>query len=105
MKNSPLYSALGAIGSVLAATSCCLPIGTFWLAAGTAGASAVLSRLRPYLMVLSVALIVFGFWQARRAKKCSRKPSILNAVLLWSAAVLVFVSIAFPQVLAEILAG
>ncbi len=105
MKNSPVYSALGAIGSVLAASSCCLPIGTFWLAASAAGASAILSRLRPYLMILSVALIAFGFWQARRAKQCSRKPRILNLVLLWTAALFVFVSIAFPQVLAEIMAG
>ena len=104
MKNSPTYSALGALGSALAAGSCCLPLGTFWLAAGAAGASALINTLRPYLMALSVALIVFGFWQAHRAKKCNRKPSVLSAVLLWSSAVFVFVSIAFPQVLADIFA-
>src|ERR1039457_613901 len=105
MKNKPVYSALGAAGSALAASSCCLPLGTFWLAAGSAGASAVLDRLRPYLMALSVILLAFAFWQAYRAKKCNRKRSVLSKVLLWSAAVFVFVSIAFPQVLADIFAG
>src|SRR5258708_18485823 len=105
MKNGSVYSALGAVGSALAASSCCLPLGTFWLAAGTAGASAILDRLRPYLIALSVILIAFGFWQAHRAKKCNRKQSSLSMVLLWSAALFVFVSIAFPQVLANIFAG
>jgi uncharacterized membrane protein YidH (DUF202 family) len=105
MKNGSVYSALGAVGSALAASSCCLPLGTFWLAAGTAGASAILDKLRPYLIALSVILIVFGFWQAHRAKKCNRKRSVFSMVLLWSAALFVFVSIAFPQVLADIFAG
>src|SRR5690242_6723267 len=105
MKNGAVYSALGAVGSALAACSCCLPLGTFWLAAGAAGASALLDRLRPYLMGLSVALIVFAFWQAHRAKKCNRKRGVISTVLLWTSAVFVFVSIAFPQVLAEIFAG
>ncbi len=69
MKHGSVYSALGAVGSALAATSCCLPLGTFWLAAGTAGASAILDRLRPYLIALSVILLAFAFWQAHRAKK------------------------------------
>jgi len=105
LKNSPIYSALGAIGSAFAAGSCCLPLGTFWLAASTAGASAWLNALRPYLMALSIALVAFGFWQARCAKKCGRKPTVLSTVLLWSAAVFIVVSIAFPQMLAEIFAG
>ena len=98
-------SALGAIGSILAASSCCLPLGTLWLAAGAAGASALLAELRPYLIALSIGLIVFGFWQARRARKCNQKRSIWSLVLLWSAAVFVFIALVFPQVFAEILAG
>ena len=61
--------------------------------------------LRPYLMALSIVLIAFGFWQARRAKKCGCKPHLASSILLWSAAAFVVFSIAFPQVLAEIFAG
>lgn len=105
LKNSTTYSALGAIGSAIAATTCCLPLGVLSLAAGTAGASAVLTTLRPYLLVMSIVLIAFGFWQARRSKMCNRKPSVLSVILLWSAAVFVVISIAFPQIIAGILAG
>lgn len=104
-KSTSTYSALGAIGSIVAATSCCLPIGVLSLAAGAAGTSAVLNALRPYLMTLSVLLIAFGFWQMHRAKKCACKTSRWSTVLLWSAAVFVGFSIAFPQVLADLLAG
>ena len=105
MKNGPTYSALGAIGSALASVSCCLPVGALWLAAGAAGASALLNTLRPYLLLLSIGLIAFGFWQARHAKNCSRRPHIISMILLWSAAVFVVISIAFPQLVAEMLAG
>jgi hypothetical protein len=82
-----------------------MPLGTVWLAASAAGTSALLDVLRPYLMVLSIALIAFGFWQARRVKKCGCKPTVLSSVLLWSATAFVVISFAFPQVVAGIFAG
>ncbi|MDP8979190.1 MAG: hypothetical protein M3O35_01220 [Acidobacteriota bacterium] len=99
-----MFSALAAAGSVVAASSCCLPLGTLWLAAGFAGASALLAELRPWLMLTSVALIGLGFWQARRAKACRGTPARFQMILLWTSAVLVGISLLFPQVLAQWLA-
>jgi hypothetical protein len=92
---------LAAVGSVLAASSCCLPVLPFALAAGVAGASAFLAAARPYLLGVSVVLIGCGFYQARRLARCQRRPSVLSSVLLWVSAIFVFVSIFLPQVMAN----
>ncbi len=98
-------ASLGAIGSILVASSCCLPILPFVFAAGFAGASTLLTVLRPYLLVLSVLFVAYGFYQGWRAKQCNRPPSIPSLILLWSSAAIVFVSILLPQVLANLAAG
>jgi hypothetical protein len=70
-KNGGIRTALAsfaAIGSVLAASSCCLPILPFMMAAGFAGGSAFLSAARPYMLLASVVFIGCGFYQGRRAK-------------------------------------
>jgi cytochrome bd-type quinol oxidase subunit 2 len=95
------FASIAAIGSVLAASSCCLPILPFLFAAGFAGSSAFLSAARPYLLGASILFIAYGFHQARRAKKCQRRPSVIASVLLWVAAVFVVLSIFFPQVMAN----
>ncbi|HLM99895.1 MAG TPA: hypothetical protein VK335_11460 [Bryobacteraceae bacterium] len=92
---------LAAIGSVVAASSCCLPFLPFVMAAGLAGGSAFLSAARPYLLVVSILLIAYGFYQARRASQCDRRPGVLASILLWVSAVFVLVSILFPQVMAN----
>ncbi len=97
-------ASIGAIGSVLAASSCCLPILPFVFAAGFAGGSALLTVLRPYLLALSVAFVAVGFYQAWRAKQCHCRPNVFNLVLLWTSAVFVILSILFPQVLANVAA-
>src|SRR6266545_4914237 len=97
-------ASVAAIGSVLAASSCCLPVLPFVFAAGFAGSSAFFAALRPYLLALSVVLVGYGFYQARRAKQCQRQPSAVSSVLLWSSAFFVIVSILFPQVLANVAA-
>ena len=94
-------ASVAAIGSVLAASSCCLPMLPFMMAAGLAGGSAFLSTARPYLLAASVVFIAFGFYQARRAKKCQRRPSVISSALLWMSAGFVFLSIFFPQVMAN----
>ena len=98
-------ASVAAIGSVLAASSCCWPILPFVFAAGVAGSSAFLTVLRPYLLALSVAFVAYGFYQAWRAKQCNSRPSIVSSLLLWSSALFVLVSILFPQVLANAAAG
>lgn len=98
-------ASLAAIGSVLAASSCCLPLFPFMMAASLAGSSAFLSAARPYLLALSILFIVYGFYQAWRAKKCQRQPSVIASALLWVSAVFVVISIFFPQVMANAAAG
>ena len=99
------FASLAAIGSVLAASSCCLPILPFMMAAGLAGSSTFLSAARPYLLVAAVLFIAYGFYQSWRAKKCQRRPNVIASALLWISAVFVVISIFFPQVMANAAAG
>ncbi len=95
---------LAALGSVVAASSCCLPLLPFIFAAGAAGTSAFIAQLRPYLLVLSVLLIAFGFYKSWRARQCNCKPSRISTFLLWFSAIMVFLFIFFPQVIANLVA-
>lgn len=96
-----VLASLAAVGSVLAASSCCWPILPFVAAAGFASGSAFLSAARPYLLGISILSISYGFYQAWRAKKCRRQQSAMVSVLLWASAVFVVISFLFPQVLAS----
>jgi hypothetical protein len=98
-------ASLAAIGSVLAASSCCLPLLPFMMAAGLAGGSAFLSAARPYLLAASILFVAYGFYQAWRVKKCQRRPSVIASALLWVSAFFVVISILFPQVMANAAAG
>ena len=98
-------ASFAAIGSVLAASICCLPLFPFMMAAGLAGTSAFLSEVRPYFLVGSVLFIALAFYQARRARKCNRRTSIVASALLWVSAAFVLISIFFPQMMANAIAG
>lgn len=98
-------ASLAAIGTVVAASSCCLPLFPFLLAAGAAGTSAFLVSARPYLLAASILFIVYGFYQTWRAKKCKRRKSVISSVLLWFSAAFVVASILFPQALANVAAA
>ncbi len=104
-RHTATLASLAAVGSVLAASSCCLPLLPFMMAAGLAGGSAFLSAARPYLLGGSIVFIAFGFYQARRAGKCRRRPSVISSVLLWISATFVFLSIFFPQAMANAVAS
>ena len=95
---------LAALGSVVATSSCCLPLLPFVFAAGAAGTSAFIAQLRPYLLVLSVLLIAFGLYKSWRAKQCNCKPSRISTFILWFSAIVVFLFIFFPQVIANLVA-
>ena len=99
-----MVASVAAIGGVLAASSCCLPVLPFVMAAGFAGTSAFLSAARPYLMGVSILFIAFGFYQARRAKACQRRPSRIASALLWISTAFVLISIFFPQIMANAVA-
>jgi hypothetical protein len=100
-----IVASLAALGSVVLASSCCLPLLPFLFAAGAAGTSAFFVRLRPFLLAASVLLIAFGFYQRWRAKQCNCRPNLLSTILLWSSAVIVLVFILFPQAIANLLAS
>jgi hypothetical protein len=100
-----ILASLAALGSVVIASSCCLPLLPFLFAAGAAGTSAFFVRVRPFLLAASVMLIAFGFYQKWRAKQCQCKPNLLSTVLLWFSAVVVLAFILFPQAIANILAN
>lgn len=101
---STVVASVAALGSVIAASSCCLPLLPFLFAAGAAGTSAFFAQLRPYLLILSVLLIAFGFYKSWRSKQCNCKPSRTTTFLLWFSAIVVFVFIFFPQVIANLVA-
>lgn len=75
------------MASAVAALSCCLPLGPFLLAAGSAGASGLFVSLQPYLIAFAVLMLVMGFVQAFRGRRCTRRRRITNiAVLICSTA-------------------
>jgi hypothetical protein len=88
-----VVASLAALGSVIAASSCCLPLLPFLFAAGAAGTSAFVTLLRPYLLALSVLLIAFEFYKSWPAKQCNCRPSRISTFLLWFSAIVVFVFI------------
>jgi hypothetical protein len=100
-----VVASLAALGGVIVASSCCLPLLPFLFAAGAAGTSVFVTALRPYLLALSVLLIVFGFYKSWRAKQCNCRPSRISTFLLWFSAIVVFVFVFFPQVIANLLAN
>ncbi len=97
-------ASIAAVGSILAAATCCLPVMPFLLAASFAGGSAFLAAARPYLLAASVLFVGYGFFQSARARKCRRKPNVFTSVLLWLSALFVFVAIFFPQLAASVAA-
>jgi hypothetical protein len=99
-----VVSSIAALGGVLAAMSCCLPLGTFVAAAGAAGAARALAPLRPWLIVLSLLLLAIGFVRAYRHQECSVRRSSFSIVLLWISAALVLSMLMFPQAIAGFLA-
>lgn len=103
-RSSGLLASFAAIGAAVLASSCCLPLFPFLAAAGAAGSSAFFVKLRPFLLLLSIALISWGFYQGWRAKKCNRTPSILSTILLWLSAFIVVSFTLFPQVIANLMA-
>jgi hypothetical protein len=98
-------ASLAALASIIATSACCVPILSVALAAGFAGLGTFLSDARPYLLAASVLFIGFGLYQAARAKKCRRRPSVAASLLLWLSALLVALSIFFPQVMASVMAN
>jgi hypothetical protein len=100
-----ILASLAALGSVILASTCCLPMFPFIFAAGAAGGSAFFARARPFLLAASLLSIAFAFYQRWRAKQCQCKPSLLSTIVLWFSVVTVLIFFLFPQVIANLVAN
>lgn len=100
----PVIASMAAVGSLIAAMSCCLPVGAFLVAAGSAGAARILTGLRPWLLGVSIAALIAGFVQAYGRSHCSLRRNPASIVLLWASAALVASLLLFPQAIAGFLA-
>jgi hypothetical protein len=99
-----VFASLGALAAALSAMTCCLPVIPLALAATSAGAGAFLATLRPWLLIVAVLLIAYGFFEAWRAKRCQRRQAVAATALLWTSAILVSVVLLVPDLLANFLA-
>lgn len=94
-----------AILAALSALACCLPFGLVG-ALGLATVGVWIAPLRPWLLGLSVLLLVLGFWQMyRRGNQCNARRSRVSVALFWVAVVIVLLVTIFPQLVANWLAG
>lgn len=93
------FAALGAIGSALATLTCCLP-PVLLGAAGFAALATISTRLRPWFLLISAALLLVGLVTAVRGARCGSKPNKWNWFLLSLAALLVILTCLFPQEIA-----
>jgi hypothetical protein len=100
-----VLSTLASLASLVAALSCCLPLGTLLMAAGSASASLFSERLRPWLLAFSVAALVFAFVQTYFRRRCEFRQRRLRTVLLWFSALLIASMLACPRQVSTMLAG
>jgi hypothetical protein len=100
-----IIASFAALGSVVLASTCCLPMFPFIFAAGAAGSSAFFTKARPFLLAASLLSIGFAFYQRRRAKRCHCKPSVVSTFVLWFSTVVVLTFFLFPQVIANVVAN
>jgi hypothetical protein len=103
LKHSEKLAPLAAVISAVSCMACCLPFG-FAAAAGAAGLSVVLTPLRPWMLAISGALLIFGLWQLYRRNATCQRRSRLSVAIFWVCAVLVLAMITMPQVVASLLA-
>jgi hypothetical protein len=102
---SAVVSTVASLASLLAALSCCLPLGTLLMSAGSAGASLFSERLRPWLLAFSFASLVFAFVQTYFRRRCEFRHRRLRTVLLWFSAVMVVGMLAAPRAMSTLFAG
>jgi len=98
-------SSLASLASLVAALSCCLPMGTMVMAAGAAGASLAAERLRPFLLGISVACVVAAFVQTYFRRRCEFRQRRVRTVLLWWSVLVVGATLFAPRLTSSLLAG
>ncbi len=104
MKHSEKITPVAAAVSALSTIACCLPSGIA-AAAGTAGLGVVAEPLRPWLVGLSIALLILGFVQLSRSNRSCRRRSPASIAVFSISTIVVVVILLFPQIGASVLAS
>ncbi len=100
-----IAAALASLASLAAALTCCLPLGTLLLSAGSAGASLFAERLRPWLLAFSLASLLFAFVQTYVRGRCEFRRRKLRTVLFWFSAFVFTGIFAAPRYASSLLSG
>lgn len=94
------------MAGILAASLCCLPLGTFLLAAGSGSAAFLLPPgAQPWLMGFAALMLGVGFWQTYFRKSCRTDRGPFSIAVLWLATVAIGAMWLLPQQVAGLLAG
>ncbi len=104
MKHTEKITPVAAAVSALSTIACCLPSGIA-AAAGAAGLGVVVEPLRPWLVGLSIALLLLGFVQLHRANRSCRRRSPVSIAIFSISAIVVVGILLFPQISAGLLAS
>jgi len=104
MKHSEKITPVAAVVSALSTLACCLP-SSIAAAAGSAGLGVIVEPLRPWLLGLSIALLVLGFVQLYRTNRTCHRRSPVSIGLFVISAMLVLGALVFPQITAGLLAS
>ena len=104
MKHSERFAPVAAALSALATLCCCLPLGIAG-GIGAMGLGVAVAALRPWLIGIALVLLGVGSFQLYSGQRTCHRRSRLSLVLFGISAVVVLGVVAFPQVVAGLLAG
>ncbi|HTS63397.1 MAG TPA: hypothetical protein VMH28_15330 [Candidatus Acidoferrales bacterium] len=104
MKHGEKLAPIAALVSALSCLACCLPFGIA-AAVGAAGLSIFLDSVRPYLLGIAGALLLFGLWQLYRSRGTCQRRSRTGLAIFWTSALIVTSVAVVPQVVASLFAG
>lgn len=104
MKHTEKITPIAAVVSALSTMACCLPAGIA-AAAGAAGLGVIVAPLRPWLIGLSIALLIAGFVQLYRSNQACQRRSPVSIALFLISAIVVLGVLVFPQITAGLFAS
>jgi hypothetical protein len=96
----PIAAAVTAVSTL----ACCLPLGIAG-AVGALGLSVVLNSLRPWLIAIAMVFLAVGLFQLYRNQRSCKRRSPVSLVIFGACAAVVIAVLAFPQRVAELMAG
>jgi hypothetical protein len=104
VKHGEKLAPVAAVVSAASCLACCLPFGIA-AAAGAAGLSVMHDGLRPYLLGLSGALLIFGLWQLCCSRGTCRRRTPTGLAVFWISSLIVLAVAFTPQFVGGLLAG